>query len=66
MQVPNKLLEALQRADETQLIELLDLHTFEIIERFDDRIKQRLRYLMKELEYLPEDDSECYKELNFE
>ena len=66
MQVPNKLIEALLRADETQCLELLDIKTEELVERFEDKIKIRLRYLMKELEYLPNDDSEIYQELNFD
>lgn len=63
MVLPDNLKEALLRVDETQLIELLDLKTDEILERFEDRIALRLRYLLKELEFLPE---EKYEELNFE
>jgi hypothetical protein len=62
MAVPNNIKEALLRVDEVQLIELLDLKTDEILERFEDRVVARLRYLIKELEFLPE---EKYEELNF-
>ena len=57
----NKIKEALSRVDEVQLIELLDLKSEEIIERFDDRIVAKLRYLIKELEMV----QEPYEELNF-
>jgi hypothetical protein len=59
----NKIKEALSRVDEVQLIELLDLKSEEILERFDDRIVSKLRYLIKELEFIPD---EKYEELNFD
>jgi hypothetical protein len=63
VEVPNSIKEALLKVDEVQLIELLDLKVDEILERLEDRIVARLRYLKKELEFLPE---EKYEELNFE
>lgn len=58
----NKLKEALEGVDELQVIELLDLKTHDILERFEDRIQSRVRYLTKELEML----QEPYEELNFD
>jgi hypothetical protein len=58
----NKIKEILLRVDEVQCLELLDIKTEEILERFEDKILARIRYISKELEYVPD---EKYEELNF-
>jgi hypothetical protein len=58
----NKLKEALEGVDEVQCLELLDIKTHDILERFEDRIQSRVRYLIKELEMV----QEPYEELNFD
>ena len=59
----SKIKEALLRVDEVQLLELLDLKTSDILERFEDVVIKRKSYLTKELEFI---DDEPYKELNFD
>jgi hypothetical protein len=58
----NKLKEILLRVDEVQCLELLDIRTEEILERFEDKILARIIYISKEVEYIPD---EKYEELNF-
>jgi len=43
----------LQSVDEVQILELLDLKTEDILERFPDIIEKRKNILEKELEILP-------------
>ena len=45
-----ELKEKLQRVDEVTLLELLDIHSDDIIERFEDYIEDRQEELMKEVE----------------
>ena len=45
-----ELKEKLQRVDEVTLLELLDIHTDDLIERFEDYIEERQEQLMKEIE----------------
>lgn len=45
-----ELKEKLQRVDEVTLLELLDIHSDDIIERFEDYIEERQEQLMKEIE----------------
>ena len=58
----NKIKEALEGVDEVSVIELLDIKTHDILERFEDHIQSRMRYLTKELELL----QDPYEELNFD
>ena len=46
----NQLIERLQQYDEVQLLELLDISSEEILERFEDKLKERRSYIEKELE----------------
>ena len=46
-----ELKEKLQRVDEVTLLELLDIHSDDIIERFEDYIEERQEQLMKEIEW---------------
>lgn len=46
------LIEWLKKLDEVQILELLDISTEELLESFADRVKQRRRYLEKEMEVL--------------
>ncbi len=61
----NKVLEALLRVDEVQIVELLDIKTKDILERFEDIVRARRAYLTKEMEFLPDEEHE-FKELNFD
>lgn len=59
MRVPlNELLDHLASVDEVQMLELLDIKTTEILERFEDKVRERRRYLEKELELLTEEEGE--------
>jgi hypothetical protein len=46
----------LLQVEETQLLELLDLKSEDLVERFADRIKERRAYLAKEVELMQEID----------
>jgi hypothetical protein len=61
----DKLKERLLLVEETQLLELLEISAEDIVERFEDRIILRKLYLTSQLEYLPEDEQERYRELDF-
>jgi hypothetical protein len=45
-----ELKEKLQRVDEVTLLELLEIHSDDIIERFEDYIEDRQEQLLKEIE----------------
>lgn len=45
-----ELKEKLQRVDEVTLLELLDIHSDDIIDRFEDVIEDKQEELMKEIE----------------
>ena len=55
--------EWLKTLDETQLCELLDVASEDIIERFSDLIYKRRKYIEKEMEIL---DSSEEEELDFD
>lgn len=44
------LIEYLKQVEETQLLELLNINSEEILERFRDKIKDRRGFLEKEME----------------
>lgn len=44
------LIEYLKQVDEVQLLELLDIKSDEILDRFRDRVKERRGFLEKEME----------------
>ncbi len=46
----------LMQVEETQLLELLNLTSEDLIDRFADRIKERRAYLNKEVELMQEID----------
>jgi hypothetical protein len=56
----DRLLNYLKTVDEVQILELLDLSTEDILDRFHDRVASRRHYLEKELEVLYEEEE--YKE----
>jgi hypothetical protein len=62
----DKLKERLLLVEETQLLELLEISAEDLVDRFEDRIILRKLYLTSQLEYLPEDATEKYVELNFD
>jgi hypothetical protein len=45
-----ELKEKLQRVDEVTLLELLDIHSDDLIDRFEDVIEDKQEELMKEIE----------------
>ena len=45
-----ELKEKLQRVDEVTLLELLEIHSEDIVERFEDYIEDKQEQLMKEIE----------------
>ena len=45
-----ELKEKLQRIDEVTLLELLDIHSDDLIEKFEDVIEDKQEELMKEIE----------------
>jgi hypothetical protein len=52
----DRLLNYLRTVDEVQILELLDLSTEDILNRFHDRVASRRHYLEKELEVLYEEE----------
>ena len=66
MSTLNKVKEGLEALDEIQVLELLDIKSSELVERFEDKIKLRVGYIAKELEYVSEEDESHREELNFE
>ena len=57
-----KLIESLKEYDEVQLLELLEISAEDIVNRFEDKVKERRYYIEKELE-LQEPE---IKELDFD
>jgi len=45
-----ELKEKLQRVDEVTLLELLEIHSEDIVERFEDYIEDKQERLLKEIE----------------
>ena len=60
----SKIKSELLKLDEVLVLELLDISTEDLLERFEDKIAEREAYLRKEIELdnLPEQ----IKELNFD
>lgn len=56
----DKLLEYLRTVDEVQILELLDLSTDDILERFRDRVVSRRKYLEKEVEVIYDDEGGAF------
>lgn len=56
----DKLLNYLRTVDEVQILELLDLSTEDILERFRDRIISRRKYLEKEVEVIYDEEGEAF------
>jgi DNA-directed RNA polymerase subunit L len=52
----DRIIVYLKTVDEVQILELLDLKTDDIIDRFGDIIEKRKAILEKELEILPDSD----------
>jgi hypothetical protein len=50
-----EIMEVLKREDEVSLLEILDISSEEIVDRFEDRIEERADYLEQ---YLKEDGEE--------
>jgi len=44
------ILDRLKQVDEISLLEVLDISSEEIVDRFEDRIRERIDYLMEDLE----------------
>lgn len=61
----DELKNALLRVDEIQVLELLDISTEDLLERFEDKIRKRLDYLRKEMEIFSE-ETDILEELNFD
>ena len=66
MSTLNKIKEGLEALEETQVLELLDIKSSDLVERFEDFILKRKKYIEKELEYVEEEDKERREELDFE
>lgn len=45
----NDLQEKLKQIDEVSLLEILDIHSDELVDRFPDKIEERQDYLQEEL-----------------
>lgn len=56
----DKLLNYLRTVDEVQILELLDLSTEDILERFRDRVISRRKYLEKEVEVIYDEEGEAF------
>lgn len=44
------ILDRLKQVDEISLLEVLDISSEELVDRFEDRIRERIDYLMEDLE----------------
>lgn len=68
------IINQLKTYDETELCDMLHITSEDILRRFEDKVRQRRKYLEKELEVFPDSDSldddkeidHGYQELNFE
>lgn len=58
IQTLNELMDRLRQQEETYLVELLNLRSSEIVDRFTDRIEDFYDELCAELEELTDDESE--------
>jgi hypothetical protein len=64
----------LKTYDETELCDLLHITSEDLLRRFEDKVRQRRKYLEKELEIFPDSDTpdnereyeHGYQELNFD
>jgi hypothetical protein len=68
MKIPlDFILERMKLYDPTEVLDLLDITTEEILSRFQDRIEERLEYIESEMEMFIEtdDDSGDYDADNF-
>ena len=68
------IVNALKTYDETELCDLLQITSEDLLRRFEDRVKTRRKFLERELEVFPDGDSpdnekeydHGYQELNFD
>lgn len=58
------LMERLKHYDEITLLELLNINTEELLERFQDRIYKRREYLYRELEVLSSTEEDLVDEFD--
>ena len=50
--VDSEVIEKLKHVDEVTLLEFLDISTEDILDAFQDKIEERLPYIMNQLRYL--------------
>ena len=55
-----ELISYLAQQSEEQILELLNLTSQDILERFEDVVEDRYDYLLQELELLEEEEKEIY------
>jgi len=68
------IINQLKTYDETELCDMLHITSEDLLRRFEDKVRQRRKFLEKELEVFPDSDSldneketdYGYQELNFE
>ncbi len=53
-----ELLERLKQIDETSLLEILEIYSDELVDRFQDKIERKREYLLEELEESVEEPQE--------
>ncbi len=53
-----ELLERLKQIDETSLLEILEIYSDELVDRFQDKIERKREYLLGELEESVEESQE--------
>lgn len=58
------LMERLRQYDEVQILELLDISTEDLLDRFKDKVHNRYDYLEREMELLQEDEEDLVDELD--
>jgi hypothetical protein len=58
----DKLLNYLYKLDEVSILELLDLSTEDILDRFRDKVIERRAYLQKEVEIIDPEEQELFLE----
>ena len=54
-ELKEKIIETL---DEVSILEILDIKAHELVERFEDKVEERMNILLSELEEEEEDDGE--------